>query len=213
MAIFQPDQASGWVQVALVIITIPVIFYQIHEIQEKIEGKPDIEIGVAAVKEYPLSNIYELPLLKEYVEVSQGYPFFMLVVRNNGKYAIKNFKIYLQYKTNSLPKMDSYSPRLIVSEFSENKRSFISENNVDFIFRSGSDFIVYPYSTETFGFYFTTNIIVDSERNEHAYPMSCICTIECSIWAEGLREPIIQELKIEIVKAKTISKDLEKYFP
>jgi hypothetical protein len=203
LAYKEPMQASGWIQVALVVIGIPVIFFQLQEIRQKIYLEPQINIGVANVHELPLSNLKTSKVLKPVVDVAQGYPFFKLVVRNSGKATSKYVKIFVEYKGNSLDSKGLYNPKLIINEFSNNKKGFVSENNVDFIFIGGSDYCIYPDDTDIFGFSFTTVVGRKFNGEEtNVKPYACDCFLQCTVWAEGLVEPVIQDLTIRIIERK-----------
>ena len=197
-----PLQASGWVQVALVFVGMPVILFQIYEIRKDLNKEPKLDVGIASIDDYPISNIKNSNILKSKVDVSSGYAHFLLAVRNNGKNLAKNIKIFLEFTETNLEEPGLRYPKLKISEFSKDKKGFVSENNADFTFVGGADFSIYPGDTDTFGFDFTTVINRTDHNGElHPdYPEPCICFLKCIIWAEGLVRPISKNLEIHITQ-------------
>jgi len=67
-----------------------------NQIREIINQKPIISVGLANVKDLPLSKI-KVSELRKTINVSHGYPSFLLVIRNTGKVSAKSAKIHVEY--------------------------------------------------------------------------------------------------------------------
>lgn len=197
-AIEDTQQSSGWVQNALVFVGLPVIFYQIYEIRKDLNNAPSFDFGIASIKDYPISKIKTSKFLKSKIEIQCGYAHFLLAIRNTGKIIVKNVKVFLEFTRTSPDNIGLYAPKLIISEFSKNKKGFVSENNVEFTFTGGSDFSIYPGDTETFGFHFITVVMVKDKSGtmNHEYPDPCTCHLKCTIWAEGNIKPSVKDFDI-----------------
>lgn len=161
--------------------------------------RPPIALGLATVKDLPLSKIQKIVSLPTTITVKKGYPHFYLALRNLSNTQITNIKVHLEFER---PSQDSlYFPVLKVSEFSEKKPGFIPENNFEFVFKGISDWQIYPKDTEVFGFHFTTVVVKQTEPQEIRYaPDPSNCYLTCTVWLEGSEKPIKENLKVIIEK-------------
>jgi hypothetical protein len=123
----QPNAGiAGWVQVAIAALGVPILLRELNHIRQAINQKPIISVGVAKVKDLPLSKIRETEHLKSVLDVSHGYPHFWLVLRNSGKVAAKSVKIHVEYIR---PERKSlYLPVIEVSDWlGDNRYTFKKE--------------------------------------------------------------------------------------
>lgn len=200
------DAASGWCQVAIALIGLPILFYELSRIRQAIEQKPMISIGLATVRDLPSSKIREAKSLPTAVNVKRGYAHFYLVVRNQGPVRSEFVKIHLEHTGASEGPHKSpfhlYPPPLLrVSEFSESKPSFHQENNVECIFIGGSDWVIHPNDSEIFGFHMTTSLVKQKEPVEiREFPKPCDCYFHCTVWAERLNSPVSEKLIVRIIE-------------
>jgi hypothetical protein len=195
----QPDVASGWWQVFLGSISVPVVFYQLEQIRQALNRKPKISIGLARVSDLPVSRIRDIGVLPTTVTVSQGYPHFFLVVRNQGKVAARFVKIHFEHKPGPSDQSSLLFPVVKVSEFSSDKPSFWAENNYEFVFTGGPDWHIHPNDFEVFGFHLTTVVVKQKEPYElMEYPEPGDCPFQCTVWAEALGHPVTEQLTVRI---------------
>lgn len=217
-----PSGASGWWQVAIAIFGLPILLYQLYEILKALRQEPELDIGLATVKDLPTSEIREKKAISTSVEVSYGYAHFYLVIKNLGITTAKYMKIHFEYKSfepsehqidSSVETLVSAPPELRrpllkVDEFSKDKQQFVQENNVECTFNGGTDGVIYPKDTGIFGFRMSTSTISRIKR-EHAdpikmpeYPALGECIFDCTVWAEGLNKPIKKRLILKITDNK-----------
>ncbi len=206
-----PGDASGWWQVAIAIVGLPLLIYELYRIRKALEQKPDISIGLAAVEDLPTSKIRDLETLPMTTAVGRGYAHFWLAVRNQGKVAAKFVKIHLEYKSEFLqPKQASLVPVIEVSEFSSGKPNFYKENNAEFVFIGGADWVIHPNDTEVFDFHITTVMVLQQEPFElREYPEPGNYHFHCTVWAEGLDHPISEQLTVKIAEGPGATDVLE----
>ena len=93
------DDASGWSQVAIELIGLPLLLYGlVYELPKQIEARgrrAGIEIGVH-YGGLPLRTLRTMSL-KEVYECPWEDPSFELIIRNDGKAAATNVKIYFEF--------------------------------------------------------------------------------------------------------------------
>ena len=190
--------SSGWWQTGIAFAGLPIILYGLLDIEKNIKEslwKPEISIRLFTVG--PISEIRQQKTLLKSVDVSQGYPFFQLVVRNNGKLAAKFVKIHFEFdsfqddsfRESAKSTVESLaSPVLKIPKDS----LFKWQNNKDFIFTGGDDWVIYPKDDSVFGFFLET-VVVGQRPVPHDYHFSC------TIWAEGLDNPIREKLTVNVV--------------
>ena len=199
----QTDDPSGWWQVFLGALSVPIVFYELDQIRRAVGQKPIISIGLVGVDDLPLSKIRDTATLPTTVTVSQGYAHFYLVVRNQGKVAARYVKVHLEHKRKPSDQLSLLSPVVKMSEFSSDKPSFKAENNIDFLFIGGSDWVIYPNDSEIFGFHITTVVIKQTEPYRlREYPEPGDCHFQCTVWAEGLNHPVSEQLTVKIREAR-----------
>jgi hypothetical protein len=140
------------------------------------------------------------------VKVSTGYAHFYVILRNRGTAPARYVKVYIDHVNRSQQVFPT--PGVKVSEFSENKPSFVHEHNFDFVFRAGADWIINPNDIEPFGFHITTNVATsktyedDQGRKQHImeFPPPCEIILSCTVWAERLEQPINRTFYVNIVE-------------
>jgi hypothetical protein len=206
-----PSQASGWWQVAIAIVGLPLLMHQLYQIRKAVEQKPEISIGLAGVKDLPSSMIREAETLNTTVSVSRGYAFFEVVIRNKGKVAAKFVKIHLEHKSQLLqPAQESLAPVIKVSEFSSGKPGFYKENNAEFVYIGGADRIIHPGDSEIFGFHITTatGVLID-KPDVREYPAPGSHHFQCTVWAEGLDHPVSEQLIVIVEEGPGVGEVLE----
>lgn len=194
---------SGWVQAGIAIISFPVILYELDQIREAVNRKPQLEIGLVNIQDLPFSRVREQRGLPSKIDVSSGYAHFYVVLRNHGKAPARYVKVYIEH-INRQQRVFPL-PLVKVSEFAENKPSFVHEHNFDFVFRAGTDWIINPNDIEPFGFHITTSVYTEEtnsagEKITHAeYPPPCEIILDCVVWAEGLDQPQKQRFWVNVV--------------
>jgi len=191
------SDAAGWVQVLLAAVGLPILWHELSQIRQAILQKPSIEIGVASVKDLPLSKIRSIKTLPKNITVSKGYPHFMLVIQNHGEISAKFVKIHLEFVRSSQKSL--LSPTVKISEFSKEKKGFQAENNVDFMLNGGLDWGIHPNDFEVFSFHLSTVVVKQTEPHEiRENPDSGECEFLCTVWAEGLSQPKVEKLVVKI---------------
>lgn len=195
---------SGWMQACIALISFPVILFELDQIRQAVSRKPELEVGLANMRDLPFSQVRMKRELPKEVKVSAGYAHFYIVLRNRGKAPARYVKVYVEHinrEQNVFP-----PPFVKVTEFSENKPSFVHEHNFDFVFRAGTDWIINPNDIEPFGFHITTSVIVEETNSagvemKHAqYPPSCEVILDCTVWAEGLEQPKKERFSVQVVE-------------
>jgi|GEM_PF-1282955 hypothetical protein len=195
---------SGWVQAGIALISFPVILYELDQIREAVNRKPRLEIGLANIQDLPFSEVREQQELPSIVKVSSGYAHFYIVLRNRGKAPARYVKVYVEHINRE--QNVSPPPLVKVSEFAENKPSFVHEHNFDFVFRAGTDWIINPNDIEPFGFHITTSVIVEETNSAGVkmthpqYPPPCEVILDCTVWAEGLNQPQKKRFFVNVVE-------------
>lgn len=193
----QPDSdAAGWVQVGIAALGVPILLRELNQIREAINQKPVISVGLANVKDLPLSNVRDLPSLKTCLEISHGYPHFWLVIRNCGKVTAKSVKIHFEFlKATHDNKL--LQPVIRTEDWLGDERyTFKIVNNADFVFIGGTDWVLHANDTDMFDFYITTSIVMGKQRER---PDFGNYEFRCTVWADGLDKPIAEKLMISIV--------------
>jgi len=145
---------SGWVQTGIALVSFPTILYQLNEIRQAVNRKPELELGLVNIQDLPFSRVRQNDLLPSTVKVSSGYAHFYIVLRNRGTAPARYVKVYVEHVNRD---QKVFPPPLVkVSEFAENKPSFVHEHNFDFVFRAGTDWIINPNDIEPFSFHIST---------------------------------------------------------
>lgn len=196
---------SGWVQAGIALISFPVILFELDQIREAVSRKPKLEIGLVNIQDLPFSRVRQLEELPSTVKVSSGYAYFYIVLRNHGQVPARYVKVYVEHVNRQ--QNVSPSPLVKVSEFADNKPSFVHEHNFDFVFRAGTDWIINPNDIEPFGFHITTSIGTEKTyEDKHGkkqyvmeYPPPCEIILDCTVWAEGLMQPVKRKFVVNIV--------------
>jgi hypothetical protein len=195
------QDSAGWWQVFLAALALPILFYQLDQIRQAVTRRAKFKVGVASVRELPISRIRSMDALQS-ISVSQGYPHFFLVVQNIGKTVVQSVKVHFEYTR--LPDSRSFPPVVVEAYewLDDTRHSFKKENNVDFVFRGGPDWRVYPGDSEIFSFYITTAVVKQTEPVEVREPPAIgNYHFRCSVWAEGLTSPLVNELVIGVVES------------
>lgn len=196
---------SGWGQLIIEAFTLPIIAFELFRISKELGKMAAIDIGVVGIKEYPLSNIRSIEKLPTYTKISQGYPLFCLVVRNKGQISAKFVKIHLEFtnhkptfKDSELSAVESMASPVIKIYESDTQNIFNRENNVDFVFRGGNNWVLRPYDSEKFDFFISTFIGTNNPNMPYERPYPSICQFTCTLWADGIENPVIQKVEVEI---------------
>ena len=200
-----PSDFSGWGQLIIETLALPTIALELSRIRRELGKSAAIEIGVVGIKEYPLSNIRSIEKLKTYTKISQGYPLFCLVVRNKGQISARFIKIHLEFtghqptfKDGELSAAQSMASPVIKIYESDAHNTFNRENNVDFVFRGGTDWILRPHDSEKFDFFITSFIGTKDPNLPYERPYPSICQFTCTLWADGIEKPVVQQVAVEI---------------
>jgi hypothetical protein len=153
-----------------------------------------ISIGFMAVG--PLSEIREKVTLPTTVNVGQGYPCFQLVVSNRGKLAARFVKIHLEFLSvgdtscfdnAKTPIEHLAAPALEVP----NDNPFKWQNNKDFVFMGGVDWVI--YSQDEVSFTFCLGTVVKEQP-----PVPFDYRFRCTVWAQGLDFPVSKDLMVRV---------------
>jgi hypothetical protein len=198
LALISPrNEAAGWWQVGIEFLGLPLIISGLVEIQKKIKElslRPEIILGLFG--NGPISYIREGDVLPA-VTVNASYPFFQLVVRNQGDLVAKYVKILFEFESvgdfsyqksahTSVEKLAA--PKLTIPE----DNPFKWHNNKDFIFTGGSDWFIYPHDNVAFGFFLSTTV-------EGQHPIPHEYHFRCTLWAEGLENAVSEDLVLVVV--------------
>ena len=193
---------SGWIQTFIAAFGFLIVLYQVDQIFKEISQRPEIEIGLVNIKALPFSRVRTMDALPKEVNVSSGYAHFYIILRNNGTAAAKHVKIYVEHLREEQPFPLAF---VKVSEFSENKHSFVNEHNFDFVFRGGNDWIINPSDIEPFGFQITTSIVIEEREIQgkiqeiRENPPPGIIKLNCTVWAEGLQKPVTENFLVQVI--------------
>lgn len=197
--VFQPNSdAAGWVQVGIASLGVPILLRELNQIREAINQKPIIGIGLANVKDLPLSKIRDSKL-KTTIDVSRGYPSFWLVIRNIGKVSAKSVKIHIEYLSPNRKSL--YLPVIEMDDWLGDERyTFKKVNNADFVFIGGSDWVLHANDTDMFAFDMTTAIVKQREPEIRERPDIGDYEFTCTVWADSLEKPLVEKLMVNIVE-------------
>lgn len=192
---------TGWIQAFVAVISFPIILFELDQIRQAINRKPELEVGLVNIRDLPFSQVRLKHTLPKAVKVSSGYAHFYVVLRNNGNGPARHVKIYIEHINRTQDVVPR--PHIKVSEFSEEKPTFVHEHNFDFVFRAGSDWIINPDDLEPFGFHITTSLVEGKTRDGveiRKSPPPCEVILDCTVWAEGLDQPKQERFSVQIVE-------------
>ena len=195
--------ASGWWQTGIAFAGLPLIFYGLLDIEKHLKEslwKPEISIGLFTVG--PISEIKQQKELSKFVSIKQGYPFFQLVIRNGGKLAAKFVKIHLEFDSfqdDGFQEAAKTTVERLAAPVLKTPQDnpFKWQNNRDFIFTGGDDWVIYPKDDCAFGFYLETTV-TGQPPVPHDYHFIC------TVWAEGLENPVTERLTVKVIKTKSV---------
>jgi hypothetical protein len=195
----QPDSDSaGWIQVGIASLGVPILLRELNQIREAINQRPIIGMGLANVKDLPLSKIRDSKL-KTTINVSRGYPSFWLVIRNIGKVSAKSVKIHIEYLSPNRKSL--YLPVIEMDDWLGDERyRFKKVNNADFVFIAGSDWVLHAHDTDMFAFDMTTAIVKQREPEIRERPDIGEYEFTCTVWADGLDKPLVEKWIVNIVE-------------
>lgn len=195
---------SGWVQAGIALVSFPVILYELDQIRQAVNRKPQLEVGLVNIQDLPFSRVREKNELPSKVNIDSGYAHFYIVLRNRGTAPARYVKVYVEHINRE---QNVFPPPLVkVSEFSEYKPSFVHEHNFDFVFRAGTEWIINTNDIEPFGFHITTSVIVEETNSAGVkmthpqYPPPCEVILDCTVWAEGLNQPQKKRFFVNVVE-------------
>jgi len=195
------DSASGWWEVFLGALSLPLLFYELSRLRQAVEQKPDISIGIVNINDYPLSKIRAIDSLPATINVGQGYPHVTLAIRNSGVIDARYVKIHLEFFRPEQVNLNTPIVR-VYDWLGDQRYSFKQENNVDFVFIGGSDWVLHPKDTEIFSFHISTTTVIQTEPVEiRERPSLGKYRFQCSVWAEGLSSPVVENLIVNIVES------------
>jgi len=202
LSIYQASQpesdAAGWIQVGIAALGVPILLRELNQIRQAINQKPIIGVGLANVKDLPLSKIRDSKL-KTIINVSHGYPSFWLVIRNMGKVSAKSVKIHIEYLSPNRKSL--YLPVIEMDDWLGDERyTFKKVNNADFVFIGGSDWVLHANDTDMFAFDMTTAIVKQREPEIRERPDIGEYEFTCTVWADGLDKPLVEKLMVNIVE-------------
>lgn len=195
----QPNSdIAGWVQVGIAALGIPILLRELIHIREAINQKPIIGVGLANVKDLPLSKV-RVSELKTTINVSQGYPSFWLIIRNTGKVSAKSVKIHIEYLSPSRKSL--YLPVIEMDDWLGDERyTFKKVNNADFVFIGGSDWVLHVNDTDMFAFHMTTAIVKQRKPEIRERPDFGEYVFTCTVWADGLDKSLVEKLTVNVVE-------------
>jgi hypothetical protein len=195
----QPDaDSAGWIQVGIAALGVPILLRELNQIREAINQKPVIGVGLANVKDLPLSKIRGSKL-KTTINISRGYPSFWLVTRNFGKVSAKSVKIHIEYLSPNRKSL--YLPVIEMEDWLGDERyTFKKVNNADFVFIGGSDWVLHANDADMFAFDMTTAIVKQREPEIRERPDIGEYEFTCTVWADGLDKPLAEKLMVNIVE-------------
>lgn len=180
-----PSEMSGWWQVAIEMIGLPLLLFGLYQIIQQNQRQPDIHVGVYH-RDIRTVDIYQLDendeLQSEY-KVSGSNTDFALTIQNRGRKVAQFIKIRLEH----LNRIESPTS----SRIGLSNEVFSSNTNVDFHF-DDQGYILYPGEIQSFifkAYVQERNRLTDPIRGETAH-------LRCTIWADGLDKPIQRELFI-----------------
>lgn len=186
------EAASGWWQVFLGIVGIPILYSELVRLRKAVEKKPALNIGIVNINDYPLSNVRIMKQLPTLVRVGKGYPYFAVAIRNTGTFPAKFVKIHLEFRRPDHIEGLARPTVKVYKNPEENDDGFQKDTNFDFMFIGGSDWVLYPNDTDIFPFIMSTTMIKETEPVEiRERPPLGDYYFHCTVWAEGL--DIIQE--------------------
>jgi hypothetical protein len=187
------DVASGWWQVAIEIVGLPILVHQLYQIRKALQQKPRISIGLVPgeVTATQLKKKDGLPTTQ--IDLSRrGKSDFTLVIQNYGQLAAKSVMIrleYTPYKGDSPPALMRPSPG----------SRFKVEVDGNSAFRGGEDWVLYSLSSETFtfsiGYPSQTGmflLVQKLELGDHH--------LRCTVWADGLEPAATEDLVVQIIE-------------
>jgi hypothetical protein len=196
---------SGWGQLIIETLTLPMIAFELNRIRKELGKTAEIDIGVVGIKEYPLSNIRSIEKLQTYTKINQGYPLFCLVVRNKGQVSARFVKIHLEFtdhepsfKKGELSPVESMASPVIKIYKSNNQYNFNRENNADFVFSGGTDWVLRPQDSEKFDFFISSAIGTKDPKIPYERPYPSLCKFVCTVWVDGIEKPVVQRVDVEI---------------
>jgi len=182
---FQRQNASGWVEVAVAFIGLPIVAYQLRNLRQKMEQahwKPEIYVGLA---HHPLSiSDIQDDLPSEIELIGKGANFhFSLVIQNRGKLAARFVKIHLVFQ--------SFEGKTDTPVIGFPEDDFEKKGKKDYIFSGGPDRVVYPLDdAEWFHIELNPHIAGRIGPGEYLF--------QCTVRAEGLDTPVSKELRVKI---------------
>jgi hypothetical protein len=177
------ENASGWVEVAIAFIGLPIVVYQLMNLRQKMEQahwRPEIYVGLA---HHPLSiSDIQDDLPSEIELIRKGANFrFSLVIQNRGKLAAKFVKIHLVFQ--------SFEDKTYIPGIGFPEDNFEKKGKKDYIFSGGPDCVVYPLDAKWFHIELKPH--VEAIRSgEYVF--------QCTVRAEGLDTPVSKDLRVKI---------------
>jgi hypothetical protein len=194
--------ASGWWQVFLGAVSIPLLFYELSRLRQAVERKPVLSIGLVNINDYPLSNIRAIDILPTDINVGRGYPHFTLAVKNSGSLEAKFVKIHFEFHRPQQTASLATTTVKVYEWLGDKRYSFKQDNNFDFIFVGGVDWVLHPNDTETFSFFMSTTMVIEKEPIElRERPALGEYSFQCTVWAEGLESPVQENFTVTVVES------------
>jgi hypothetical protein len=194
-AITSPSaEQSGWWQLALIVMGLPVLIYQSNEANQS-RWQPELQLGIVSSTNLDIYNLNILPSLPKEVTLDQRSTYFGLVIQNKGKLAARFVKIHLHH----LPNQNS-TPRDNTFGLVESSQKFTTVNTGDQIFRASADWVVYPHDTEVF--FFNLRPFTSDEFRSTSY------VFRCTLLADGIDKAIEETLSITVMTTPEFEKNI-----
>jgi hypothetical protein len=102
------------------------------------------------------------------------------------------------FESGELSSVESMASPVIKLYESDTQNIFNRENNVDFVFRGGNSWVLRPHDSEKFDFFIGSFIGTNNANMPYERPYPSICQFICTLWADGIDNPVIQKVEVEI---------------
>jgi len=193
---YPPCQASGWWQVAIAIIGLPLVLHELYHLRKTLQEKPRIQLGLAPGEPTPpqITKGEILPAKTISLSRAKVSGDFSLVVENVGNVPAKSVRIQLRHE----PAASDSSPASVRPKY---PGTFRIEPGGILTSIDSDKLKLYPHTPQMFvlgiGHPSHTGLhqlLRDVAPGEHL--------LHCTVWAEGLKDESItvnEELAIRIV--------------
>jgi hypothetical protein len=208
-----PESLDYW-QLLISLLAVPAVGYQLYSLNKTIreqQAAPKIRIGLAQhpfdKSDLTIDQPFPTSLLKAQPSNGENY-YCNLVIQNHGNRVAKFVKIIveLQLPENGADGLERPSFKS-VGTTNSNLNIFYSDSSAryTFIFRGAANWHVYPHDIE----FFTIELWPRAsggrspKDRRHWNYSDATCKFRCTVWADGLDEPISQDLELHYSFKKT----------